>query len=192
MVPEASWRRRAGPARDRPFDLESTSSTSFARYADYEQHALVALNTANAQDGAVIEADGAVVDGFIHLLFTGNGDGIWSHPRNVIHVGRNAQVTIVETYVGSGSYFTNVVTELDAADGAVVDHYKIVRESNEAYHVGTLHIDQERSSSVRSRSVTMGGAGAQRHGRGPGRGGAKRPSTASSPFPAASTSTTTR
>ena len=30
---------------------------------------------------------GAIVNGFIHLLFIGKGDGIWSHPRNVIVAG---------------------------------------------------------------------------------------------------------
>jgi len=120
--------------------------------------AMVALNAAHMQDGARLAiAEGTVVDGFIHLLFTGNGDSIWSHPRNVIHVGRNAQVTIVETYIGRGSYFTNVVTEIAAGDGAVVDHYKIVRESNEAYHVGTLHIEQARSSTVTQHNLTIGG-----------------------------------
>ena len=46
--------------------------------ADWERNALVALNAANEQDGARIEIpDGTVVDGFIHLLFVGRGDGIW-------------------------------------------------------------------------------------------------------------------
>jgi Fe-S cluster assembly protein SufD len=139
----------------------------YSRYADYQRHPFTALNTANAQDGALIEiADGAVVDGFLHLLFIGEGDpstslgagSVWSHPRNLIVVGRNAQVTVVETYVGRGNYFTNAVTELVAGDGAVVDHYKIECESLEAFHVGTLQIHQERSSSVISRCIAIGGA----------------------------------
>ncbi len=135
------------------------ASAHFARYADYQRHPFVALNTANAQDGAVIEIpDGAVVDGFIHLLFIGEGDGVWSHPRNLIVVGRNAQVTIVETFVGRGGYFTNTVTELVAGDGAVVDHTKIECESLNAIHIGTLQIHQERASSVVSRCIAMGGA----------------------------------
>ncbi|HEX7829418.1 MAG TPA: SufD family Fe-S cluster assembly protein, partial [Thermoanaerobaculia bacterium] len=94
--------------------------------ADWERNAMVALNTVNMQDGALLEvAAGKVVDGFIHLLFVGEGDGVWSHPRNVIVVGSNAQVAIVETYVGSGRYFTNAVTEIVAGESAVVDHYRV-------------------------------------------------------------------
>jgi Fe-S cluster assembly protein SufD len=126
--------------------------------ADWERNAMVALNTANAQDGARIEIPaGTVVDGFIHLLFIGKGDGIWSHPRNVIVAGANSQVTVVETYVGSGSYFTNAVTEIVAHESAVVDHYKVECESPSAYHVGNVFIRQERAANVTSRTFAIGG-----------------------------------
>lgn len=135
--------------------------------ADWERNALVALNTANQQDGArIVIPDGKVVEGFIHLLFVGRGDpstslgtgGIWSHPRNTIVVGRNAQVTIVESYVGSGAYFTNSVTEIVAHESAVVDHYKVECESREAFHVGNIFIRQERAASVTSHNIALGGA----------------------------------
>jgi Fe-S cluster assembly protein SufD len=143
-----------GDAPRAPFENEH-----YARYADYMRHPFTALNTANAQDGALIEIpDGTVVEGFIHLLFIGDGDGVWSHPRNLIVVGRNAQVTIVETYAGNGKYFTNAVTELVAKEGAVVDHTKVVCESLDAFHVGTLQIHQERASAVISRCISIGGA----------------------------------
>jgi Fe-S cluster assembly protein SufD len=135
-------------------------------YADWERNAMVALNYANMQDGARIEIPaGTVVDGFIHLLFigsglsaAGSGDGIWSHPRNLIVVGANAQVAIVETYTGTGAYFTNAVTEIVAGEGAVVDHYRLQNESPTAYHIGTVAIHEERGASVTSRSVAIGAA----------------------------------
>lgn len=130
----------------------------FARYADYQRHPFTALNIANTTDGALIVIpDGVVVEGFIHILFAGDGDGVWSHPHNVIVAGRNSQVTVVETYVGTGAYFTNVVTEIVAGDGAVVDHSKIECESLAASHIATLQIHQERSSSVTSRQISLGG-----------------------------------
>ncbi|MDQ3279844.1 MAG: Fe-S cluster assembly protein SufD [Acidobacteriota bacterium] len=127
--------------------------------ADWERNAMVALNTANAQDGARIEIPaGTVFDGFIHLLFIGTGDGVWSHPRNVIAVGAHSQVSIVETYVGSGSYFTNAVTEILAEEGAVVDHTKVECESLTAYHVGNVFIHQARAANVTSRTFAVGAA----------------------------------
>ncbi len=131
----------------------------YARYADYQRHALTALNTANAQDGAlVVVPDGKAIAGFIHLLFIGSGSDIWSHPRNLIVVGRGSQVAVVESFVGTGNYFTNAVTEIVAGEGAHVDHYKIERESADAFHIGTVQIHQERSSNVTSRNISLGGS----------------------------------
>ena len=130
-----------------------------ASLADWEHNAMVALNTAHAQDGARIEIPAnAIVDGFINLLFVSEGDALWSHPRNVIVVGSNAQVTIAETYIGNGSYFTNAVTEIVAGEGAVVDHYRVECESMSAYHVGNVYIHQSRSASVVSRNIAIGAA----------------------------------
>ena len=138
---------------------DQTIDEHLGRYASIENAAMTALNAANMQDGGVITiAPNVQLEGFIHLLFIGDGDGIWSHPRNLIVAGRGSAVTVVETYVGSGSYFANAVTEIVAAEGAAVDHYMIVRDSNEAFHVGAVHIQQERSSSVVSRNVSVGGA----------------------------------
>jgi Fe-S cluster assembly protein SufD len=128
-------------------------------FADWERNAMVALNYANMQHGGRIEIPaGTVVDGFIHLLFVGHGDGIWSHPRNQIVVGANAQVAIVETYTGSGAYFTNAVTEIVAGENAVVDHYRLQCESIDAYHIGNVYIREERGANVTSRSVAVGSA----------------------------------
>jgi Fe-S cluster assembly protein SufD len=137
--------------------LAEESNEHLAKYADYQDHPFTALNTSNFNDGALVVANG-VVEGFVHLLYIGQGDAIWSHPRNLIIAGRGSQLTVVETYAGDGRYFTNVVTEIVAEDGAVVDHYKVECESLDAYHVGTVQIHQERSSSVTAHSVAIGGS----------------------------------
>jgi len=139
--------------------LAEEQNEKLAKYADYQDHPFTALNTANAHDGALIIADaGVAIEGFIHILYLGSGDEVWSHPRNLILAGRGSQLTVVETYAGEGRYFTNAVTEIVAEDGAVVDHYKLECESPFAYHVGTIQIHQERSSNVTARSVAIGGA----------------------------------
>jgi Fe-S cluster assembly protein SufD len=129
----------------------------YGKLADWQRNAFVALNIANSEDGAMVVADG-VVEEFVHLLFIGDGIGVWSHPHTIIVANRAAHVTVVETYIGHGKYFTNAVTEIFAGPGAVVDHYKVGCESVEAYHIGTVQIRQDRSSSVISRNVSLGGA----------------------------------
>ena len=80
--------------------------THLARYAGFEDHAFVALNTAFMQDGAFIEiAKDVALDRPIHLLYISTADGqpTVTHPRNLILVGRGSQVSIIEAYVGLGT-----------------------------------------------------------------------------------------
>src|SRR2546426_364114 len=59
--------------------LAEESNEQLAKYADYQNHPFTALNTSLANDGALVIADaGAAIEGFVHLLYIGNGDGIWS------------------------------------------------------------------------------------------------------------------
>ncbi len=133
-----------------------------ARHAAYKDNAFTALNTALMEDGAFVHVPkGRVVEEPIHLLFvaTTGGRTHVAHPRNLIVMGANSQATIVESYVGldGGVYFTNAVTEIVADASAVVDHYKIVREADDAFHVATLQIHQCRGSNVTSHCLSLGG-----------------------------------
>jgi Fe-S cluster assembly protein SufD len=49
------------------------------------------------------------------------------------------------------------VTELLAADHAVIDHYKLQRESSEAFHVATLKVHQQPGSNFSSQYLGFGG-----------------------------------
>jgi len=128
----------------------------WSRYADYQNHALTALNTASSTLGAALHFK-RTTPGFVHVLHVAT-DGHVSHPRNLFVIDSGVQATIVETFAGEGKYFTNAVTELVAGDGAVVNHCKIECESREAYHVSTTQIHQDRASSVTSAAIALGGA----------------------------------
>ena len=142
-----------------------------ARYASYQDHAFVALNTAFIQDGAFVYIPkGKVLEGPIHLLFVsttsfgsahdGRGKATVWHPRNLIVVGDGSQAMIVESYVGLGNdvYFTNVVTEVVGGKNAVIAHYKLERESREAFHIATVQAHLDRSSTFSCHSIDLGGA----------------------------------
>ncbi len=132
------------------------------KYADYERDGFTALNTAFVEDGGfVFVPRGVVVEEPLHLLFVSTGSGVptVSHPRTLVVAEEDSQVTVVEEYVslGAGVHFSNVVTELIAGDNAVVSHYVIERENEEAFNIGTLRIEQGRTSNVASHSVLLGG-----------------------------------
>jgi Fe-S cluster assembly protein SufD len=134
-----------------------------ARYASAEEQAFVALNTAFMQDGAVVYIPrGCTVEAPIHLLFIAipRGEAIVSYPRNLIVMGDDTQVTVVESYVSPANdvYFTNAVTEMALGQNAIVAHCKLEWESPGAFHIATLQVHQDRSSHFTSHSIAIGGA----------------------------------
>jgi Fe-S cluster assembly protein SufD len=133
------------------------------RYADFQEHAFPALNTAFMQDGAFMHVpEGTLVEEPIHLLFVSVSGAapLVSHPRNLIVVEAGGRATIVESYVGLGHevYFTNAVTEIAGGPGAVVEHYKVQRESEAAFHVATVQARLDRDAGFASYNVSLGGA----------------------------------
>ena len=137
-------------------------STHLGRYANTQRDAFVALNTAFVEDGAYVHVKrGVVVDAPIHLLFVSSSEHLplMAHPRNLVVFEDQSQGTVVEEYVsiGSGTIFSNSVTELVAGDDAHVSHYMIEREDREAFNVSTLRIQQGRTANVASHSFLLGG-----------------------------------
>ena len=132
------------------------------RYAEAKTHPFVALNTAFFEDGAFIQIPkGAVLEKPLHILQVSHGGGqpTVSYPRNLILVGDTGQASIIETFLslGEGTTFTNTVTEIVAGEGALVDYSKVQQESDAAFHFARIQVQQERSSSVTTHSVQLGG-----------------------------------
>jgi Fe-S cluster assembly protein SufD len=132
------------------------------KIASFDAHAFTALNTAFIRDGAFVELQpNAVVDEPIHLVFISEGQGeAIAQPRNLIVAGPNSRASVVESYVcvRDNCYFTNAVTEISLAEGAHLDHYKIQRESEKSFHVGTVQARQARASQLHSFSFAVGGS----------------------------------
>ena len=131
--------------------------------AEFENNAFTALNTAFLGDGAFVHVPaGTRVATPIHLLFLthGSAGGVATHPRNLIVADTSAEVTVIESYAGTQGtvYFTNAVTEVVVGANSRVEHLKLQRESELAYHVGTLEARQQRDSRFRSFSFAIGGA----------------------------------
>ena len=135
------------------------------RIASIDAHTFTALNTAFINDGAVVHVGKDIeVARPIHLLFVSDAkavDGI-AQPRNLIVLDRFAKATVIESYAtvarGAGAYFTNTVTEATIGEGATLTHLKLQRESAQAYHVGTLDVQQGRDSHLVSFSFAIGAA----------------------------------
>jgi Fe-S cluster assembly protein SufD len=156
------------PGRIRVLDLaghwgEPIVEKYFGAFAPFGRDAFTALNTAFAIDGAVVYIPAeTIVEKPIHILYVTDSEaakGV-THPRTLIVAERHSVSTIIESYVslGDATYFTNAVTEIQVMDGARLDHYRIERESERSYHVGTTEVRQGRDSRYHSFSFATGGA----------------------------------
>jgi Fe-S cluster assembly protein SufD len=133
------------------------------KLASFQKDTFTALNTALLQDGVFVQVPhGVVVDEPIHVVHvaTDRAQGAAIHPRLLALVGPLAHVTVVESYAATrqAGYFTNAVAEIEVGNGARVNHYKIQRESGEAFHVGTVQVTQGRDSVFHSFSYAAGAA----------------------------------
>jgi Fe-S cluster assembly protein SufD len=132
-----------------------------ARSADFSEHAFTALNTAFLASGAfLLIPHGVQVEQPVHLLFLADGRGALtaSFPRVLIVAERGSTATVIESYasVSEDVYFTNAVVEINLGEGARLNHYKVQRESAEAFHVATTQASLGRNSSYNSTAITLG------------------------------------
>ncbi len=122
-----------------------------------------ALNTAFLQEGAFVHVPaGTTLDEPLSILFvsTGEGEARASFPRILVVAEAGSRATIVESYVGlgEGRCFTNSVAEIVVGEGAEVDHYRVLAESESAFHVGAERVHQESGSVFRSHTFEKGPA----------------------------------
>ena len=82
-----------------------------------------------------------------------------SAPRVLVVLGRNSQARVIETFgsIGPSRGFTNAVTEVVVGDGAVVEHCRLQRESDSAFHIGHTAFHLGRSSRSSSHAFAFGG-----------------------------------
>lgn len=131
------------------------------KYAEDENYFFTTLSSAFIKDGAFIHVpDGKIVEDPIHIIFHTKSlnNKILTQPRNLFVAGKNSQVSIIEHYISDKDsvYFTNTVTEIVADENAIIDHIKLQEESNKAFHIARMEVDQERSSNFSSHLISLG------------------------------------
>ena len=125
-------------------------------------HPFVWLNTGLFEDGVIVRVPAnTVVERpiHIHIASDAGSEPTVSHPRVFVSAGENSQVTIIESYGGPEGqrYFTNAVTEVLAAPGAIVHHVKVQRESQKAFHVAGTFAKLARGAVFASHNISLGG-----------------------------------
>ena len=130
-----------------------------ARNAGYHNNGLTALNTAFLQSGVFVWIPKNVkLARPLQVTFLADAENSASFPRLLVVAEENSSATLIESYssAGDGKYFTNAIAEVVLKDGAQLDHYRLQRESQDAFHVSTTSAELGRSSRYDTTSINLG------------------------------------
>ena len=127
-----------------------------------KDESLTTLNTAFANEGAYVNIPkSTVVRKPIEILYfsTGNEAALMTQPRNLVIVGENSHVQIIERHqnLGNNPVFTNSVTEIFAQKRAIIDYYKIQNDNLEANLIDNTYVSQQKESNVAVHTFSFGG-----------------------------------
>ena len=131
----------------------------FGSLVDAEKNSFTALNTAFVGEGVFIHLPKNVkIDAPVQILLT-TDEGKISFPRILIVADEFAEATFVETYNrrDETKYLTNAVVEISIADEAKIKHFRVQRESHQAFHVSTTATEIGRGSVYDTTAINLGG-----------------------------------
>ena len=127
-----------------------------------QDDSLTSLNTAFANEGAYINIPKSkVVEKPIEIIYfsTGSEAALMLQPRNLVIVGENAHVQIIERHqsLNENPGLTNSVTEIFAQKRAIIDYYKIQNDALEANLIDNTFVSQKQESTVSVNTFSFGG-----------------------------------
>ncbi|SHF98355.1 Iron-regulated ABC transporter permease protein SufD [Flavobacterium segetis] len=127
-----------------------------------KEESLTSLNTAFANEGAYINIPkNKIAEKPIEIMYfsTGSEAALLVQPRNLVIVGENSHVQIVERHqsLNENPVLTNSVTEIFAEKRAIVDYYKIQNDTLEANLIDNTFVSQQQESHVYVHTFSFGG-----------------------------------
>ncbi len=126
---------------------------------DSEKNGFTALNAAFIEAGVFIHLPkNSKMNAPVQLLFTTDEEKI-SFPRVLIVADEFAEATVIETYNrrGETKYLTNAVVEISVAAEAKIKHFRVQRESHQAFHISNTAAEVGRGSVYDTTAINLGG-----------------------------------
>ena len=123
-----------------------------------EENGFNSLNTAMMNNGLFIYLPkGVCLNEPIYISHRQDKSNQASYLRHLIVLEQESSISIIEDYEGEACYFTSAITEASLEAKSKLTHYKIMRESNLAYHVGHIAVNQKENSQFDSHSFNISG-----------------------------------
>jgi Fe-S cluster assembly protein SufD len=124
---------------------------------NYGRNGFAALNMALADIRVIRLAKETAVDDPIELDFAVR-EGTAAFPHVVIIAEAGSKATVVETYAAPSRGFTNTAVQIVVEDNANLTHYRVQKDSAEAFHYGVTEVSVGRGGVYNSTNINLGGA----------------------------------
>ncbi len=123
----------------------------------FDRNGFTALNMAFAEFAVVRIPKDTVVDEPIEFDLSAPGDrAVFPHVIVIAEAGSKA--TLVGVYESEGENITNAAVQILVEDDANLTHYRVQKESAEAFHYGSTEVTLGRGSVYNSTNINLGGA----------------------------------
>lgn len=122
----------------------------------YDRNGFTALNLAMAEIAVIKIAKDTVVDEPIELNFAA-AEGTAIFPYVVVIAESGSKATIVESYSSQARSFTNAAVQILVEDNAKLTHYRVQKDSAEAFNYGVTEVTLGKGS-YDSTNINLGGA----------------------------------
>ncbi len=123
----------------------------------FKRNGFTALNLAFADLAVLTIEKETVIDEPIELSFSGE-DGKAIFPHIIVIAEAGSKATIVESYASPAKSFTNTAIQVVVEENANLTHYRVQKESTDAFHYGVTEVSVGRSSVYDSTNINLGGA----------------------------------
>ena len=143
----------ASAQKERTLDIDHELLNRF----NVRRNGFSALNLAFAEFTVIRIPKETVVTDPIEFSFTGEeGSAIFPHILVIAEAGSKA--TIVESYASTVKGFTNSAIQIVVHENANLTHYRVQKESTDAFHVGTTEVSVGRGGVYNATNINLGGA----------------------------------
>lgn len=124
---------------------------------NFRRNGFTALNLAFADAVVLRIPSETIVVEPIELSFTAE-DGKAIFPHVIVIAETGSKATIVETYAASGRGFTNAAVQVLVEENANLTHYRVQKDSVEAFNYGVTEVEVRRGGHYDSTNINLGAA----------------------------------
>ena len=154
-IAKEDWTAPATPSDFSPAAGEK--SEQLVRGFNIDRNGLTALNAAFGDYQVIHIAKDTSIEKPIELSFAAD-EGTMLSPHILVVAEAGSKATLVEKYNSTSKSFTNAAIQIVVEPSANLTHYRVQKESTDAFHYGVTEVSLGRGSRYDSTCINLGGA----------------------------------